>query len=145
MISGRVEKARDVERLLLRLADEFGRKGRPLGRAARAALQPVLDDLRRATPAETGALRDSARLAVSVERGAASGRLGWSSRRGRIRRGQMLAVEFGNRTRRGRRVLSGVFERGQDAIERRFASALRAELDGALAKAAASGGRLRIS
>lgn len=148
MISGRVEKARDVERVLLRLADEFGRKGLlPLRRAVRAALKPALEDLRRATPVETGALRESARLTVSVlRRGAvARGRVGWSSRGGKVRAAQMLGVEFGNRTRRPGRVLSGVFEREQDAIERRFSATLRAELDDALAKAvAAQGGRLRL-
>ena len=122
-IAARVD-AGEVQRALRRVAGV----GSGLPRIAREALEPVLDDLRRATPVDTGALRDSSRLEVSRRDGAAS--VGWSSGR-RVRRAQMLAVEFGNRARPGRRVLSSLFDSERDAIERRFVGSLRRGIDSA--------------
>lgn len=123
-VVARVENAREIERALRRVAD-VGPEGLP--RAAREALEPLLDELRRATPVDTGALRDSSRIAVSTGRGLATASVGWSGRRGRVRRAQMLGVEFGSRGRPGQRVLSSLFDAERDGIERRLVRALRAE------------------
>lgn len=122
--AGRVENVREVERALGRIAD-IGSEDVP--DAVRAALEPMVGDLRRATPVDTGALRDSTRVAVLRRPRLAVGSVGWSGRR--VRRAQMLAVEFGARRRPGRRVLSGLFDAA--AMERRFVQALGGRIDDA--------------
>lgn len=130
MIALRIENAREVEKVLERLARDFGGL-LPLRSAAQAALEPALDDARATTPVRTGALRRSARLAVSVEQGQVVGRVGWSGRG--VRRQQMLAVEFGTAHQPARRVLSRAFEAAR--VDAAFERLLRREIDAALARA----------
>lgn len=141
IFSGRVENARGIERVLGRLGDDLERRGAL--DAVLAALEPALADLRRNTPVDTGALRRSAAVTVARERGSVAALLGWSAN-GRVRRQQMVAVEFGGRGRRGRRALSRSFD--EDRAERDLARELGVEIDAALARGVArSGGKLRLS
>lgn len=122
-ITARVD-ASAVERALRGVAG-IGPDGVP--RAVRAAIEPSLEELRRATPVDTGALRESVRAVVLQRGDLTTGTVGWSTRR-RVRAAQMLAVEFGNRHRPGRRVLSVLFEAERDSMERRVVRALGAEI-----------------
>lgn len=120
-------------RVLDGLMADFGRSGPSVRRAVRATLEPVLEELRANTPVETGALRRSARLEISVAGGVLSARVGWSGRK--VRRQQMLAVEFGTRTRPAGRVLSRAVESA--GIQAAIAAHLRRELDARLARSGA--------
>ena len=118
MIVARID-SRAVENALRRLE-----RGLPLRGAVDAALEPLLGRLRRATPVDTGALRDSASIAVEARGSGAVGRIGWSGRRGKV-----LAVEFGSRGRSGQRVLSRLFDEERGAMARRFGDAAGAEAE----------------
>ena len=109
-----LEGAKDVERMLKGLADEYGPKNAAsaFNGAVRAAMKGTLDQIQRETPVDRGLLKDSVALKVGKpskkrlrdsqfvdEFTVVEGRCGWFWKRGdAVNSFEALAVEFGTQT-----------------------------------------------
>ena len=134
--------SRHFEQALLAMAREFGPQNavNSLRAPIRAALGPVLEDLRSRTPVDSGRLRDSARLTIGrpprpngspldvgrTTNSIIQGRVGYnvSGRNGRGLRARAIAQEFGTINQTARPVLQPSFDRRRNRILGTFCSQL---------------------
>lgn len=148
----RVDGLREVERDLLRLANDLGpRRARTvLNRPLRTAIQPVMDQIRATTPVDTGGLQQSIAVRVGGPSRAelrgdtlnrndvAVARAGWFWRGGSLWF-QATNVEYGNSQRAPGNILRGALESNQNRILSNLARSLGQAIEQRAARYARTG------
>ena len=143
----KVEGLKELEKALTELNEEFGGKSAPqaIRPAIRKAMAPLVPKLQAATPEDTGALKQSAKLSVRTpNKKMASqsehynnttilaGQVGWFWKKPSLW-SRALAVEYGTQDRAGKFILTQLFEQNNSEMLKTF----KAELGPAIEKKAA--------
>ena len=151
----KVEGLRDLEKALVRLQKEYGGNAavQALRPAVKAAMGPLVSDVKMATPVDTGDLSNSVKLKTgkptkkmlrsrhyynSAYKGnvVIYGQVGWFFPRGRGNHLKAVAVEYGTRDVPASFALRGALEGSETAIINRFKNTLGPAIEKKAAAAA---------
>jgi HK97 gp10 family phage protein len=126
----KVKGLKELEKKLLALSKEYGAKkaNSALRAPLKAAMSPIVQEVKNNTPVDTGALRDSTKLRIRQPSKQIKAdnpdvtmiaSVGWEENRK-----QQIAVEYGTNSREANPVLRPALENNKKEIVARFAKTL---------------------